>query len=472
MRLTPKSFAFVWTCIICSPAIAQTTVNLTLNEARQAAVHLLLDGQAGAAFQLAEGLLQANPNDRDALIVKSAAARALGDPSLARRVGVQAFRVSQDGPEKYQAARLIAQAATAEERYTWAQYWLRIARQHAPNDAEAEAVARDYQVLRQLNPWSSNISFGLAPSGNINGGSQGTTGYLEGNVDPGFAAFLASFGIYDPETGLRLLGDNERALSGYEANFGIGSQYRLSQTESSATFLSGQLNINRYWLSDEAREQSPTSENSDFDRDSISIGLSHIRVLADGQRPATFSLGYGRDWYGGAPNSRYITASFSQPYLLSERDLLTFGLNTSVSASFNDDIPIRSYGVSTRLLHILENGDRIGGSIRLTKNVSEILDSNSNAAELGASYSFANPIYGLGVQLNATVTLTDIGETRFAPFDREDLTFRAGADVSIPAAEIFGFQPVLEFTAEQNRSTVDQFDRTAFGVGLNFQSSF
>ena len=472
VELTLKALIVAAFALTSNFASAQSSVNLTLDEARQAAVNLLLNGETLTAYQLSQGLLQADPNDRTALVVMSAAARQLGQPKIGRQAGAQAYRISQPGIEKYQAARLTALAAAEEGRFTLAQYWLRLARQHAPNEAEAASVAQDYQVLRQRNPWSSNLSFGVAPSGNINGGSQGNTAYLEGNVDPSFAAFLAAFGIYDPNTGLRLLGDNERALSGYEASLSFGTQYRLNQTPTSATFLSAQANVSRYWLSDEARAQSPTSENGDFDRDSLSFGLSHIQVMAENMRPTTFSLGLGGNLYAGSPSSRYVTASVSQPYLLSDRDLLTLSGTVSVSANYNDEIPVTSINTSARLMHILPSGDRVGGSVSVGRNISDIFDSNSNSLSFGVSYSFAKPIYGMGLAFDLSSTFTNIGETRFAPFDREEVSLRAGANVSVPAAEIFGFQPVISFSAEEVRSTVDQFDRTSFGVGLDFRSSF
>ena len=101
-------------------AEAQTTVELTLDDARTLAMRALLAGEDGAATQIANGLLQANPNDRAALIIMAAAAPRQGNPVEGRKAGARAWRLSQTDTEKYEAARLTALAAASEERYTLA----------------------------------------------------------------------------------------------------------------------------------------------------------------------------------------------------------------------------------------------------------------------------------------------------------------------------------------------------------------
>ena len=453
-------------------ASAQSTVSLSLPEARALASNLLQQGETTAALQVADGLIAANDEDYSAWVIRGAALRVLERPDLARKAASKAYRLAQTTGQKHQAARLAAAANSDEKRYSWAQLWLRLAQENSPNAQASRQIAQDYQQLRRLNPWSFSASVGLAPSGNINGGSESETGYLDDNVDPSFAGFLAFFGIYDPETGLRLLGDNERALSGTEASLSFGAQYRLNESASSATFASVNASLFRYRLSDEARELSPTSENGDFDRDSLSFGLRHVRVLGEGMRPATFNFGIGKNWYGGDPSNRYVTASFSQPFLMSRTELLTLGVNASASASYSDDIPVRSLGASARLLTLRPNGDRLGSSVRVTKSTSDIEDSDYTSLSVGVNYAFARPIFGMGVTLNADATYSDIGDTRFAPFDRTDTSVTFSADIAVPQAEFFGFQPVVSVGYEQTESNLDQFDSSAGTFGLNFRSAF
>ncbi len=461
-----------WFCGTALDAHAQQRTVLTVSEAKTLAQTLLNAGDSTTALQIASVISANNPEDIQAKILVASAAREAGQLGLAIQAARDVYRATQDTETRYIASRIVAISLAEQQKYNWSQYWLRLARQNAPNQTEARRVANDYQQVRQLNPWSFNASLSAAPSSNINGGSQGSTGYIDDNVDQGLLDFLAAFGVYDPNTGLRLLGDNERALSGTEGRLSFGAQYRLSADQASATFLSANISSARYRLSDEAKEESPTSSNRDFNRDSLSFGVRHVRVLAEDMRPATFSFGIGKNWYASDPSNRYMTASFSQPFLLTPSELLTFGIGATVSASYSDDIPIRSFDVSLRHLGIQSNGDRLGHSVRLTKSASEIEDSDYVSLAIGVNYAFAKPIYGFGVTLNADATYSDIGDTRFAPFDRTDTRVSISADIAIPQAEVFGFQPVVSLGLEKTESTVDQFDSQAGTFGLDFRSSF
>ena len=125
-----------------------------------------------------------------------------------------------------------------------------------------------------------------------------------------------------------------------------------------------------------------------------------------------------------------------------------------------------------QLLTLLEGGDRVRSNFQITKSTSDIEDSDYTSLSAGVSYTFAQPILGTFVTLNSDATFNNIGDTRFAPFDRDEITVSVGADISVPQAEVFGFQPVVSLLAERTRSSVDQFDAEGLSVGLDFRSSF
>ena len=106
-------------------ASAQTTVDVSLDDARIIATRALLAGEEELAIQIARGLLQANPDDRTALIIVAAVAPRQGDPETGRKAGGRAWQLSQTEIEKYEAARLTALAAATGKRYTLAEFWLR-----------------------------------------------------------------------------------------------------------------------------------------------------------------------------------------------------------------------------------------------------------------------------------------------------------------------------------------------------------
>ncbi len=133
------------------------------------------------ALQIAEAILTQIPDDRTALIVVAAAAPQVGDPDRGRTAGARAFAVSQTDAQKYEAARLTALAAANDQRYTLATFWLRRALTVAPNDQERNRTLRDARGVTRLNPWSTQLSFSLAPSSNLNGGAEDEASTAPGN---------------------------------------------------------------------------------------------------------------------------------------------------------------------------------------------------------------------------------------------------------------------------------------------------
>ncbi|MDG1868800.1 MAG: hypothetical protein P8J00_13885 [Yoonia sp.] len=118
----------------------------------------------------------------------------------------------------------IAIAHTRLENFTRAQLWLRRAAQYAPDDATKAVVAKDFRTVRERNPWSSSLRFGIFPRSNINNGSTAEIYYLPGLDFP------------------LTLQPSSRALSRFEISGGFSSQYRLHLDDVSATFLTATIN--------------------------------------------------------------------------------------------------------------------------------------------------------------------------------------------------------------------------------------
>ena len=98
----------------------------------------------------------------------------LGNYASAIALGRKAYRTTNDPQMKFYAAQTVAQAHTNAGNLTHAQLWLRRTRQFAPNAEIAGRIAQDYGKLRAQNPWSTSLSFGIAPTTNINGASNKT----------------------------------------------------------------------------------------------------------------------------------------------------------------------------------------------------------------------------------------------------------------------------------------------------------
>lgn len=84
---------------LCSPAVSQT-FELSLDEGRVAARQAALQGQFQLARDLALALIEADPDDRTALVVLAAVHPQLGDGREGRRAGVRAFRLSNTNDER------------------------------------------------------------------------------------------------------------------------------------------------------------------------------------------------------------------------------------------------------------------------------------------------------------------------------------------------------------------------------------
>ncbi|MEM9422741.1 MAG: hypothetical protein AAF986_09585, partial [Pseudomonadota bacterium] len=105
-----KPLALIAALGLSDAAAAQSTVSLSLPQARQLAANLLFDGQPAASLEIADGLIAANADDRTALIIRAGALRALQRPTEARRAAARAYRLSDTPLERYEAARLAAVA--------------------------------------------------------------------------------------------------------------------------------------------------------------------------------------------------------------------------------------------------------------------------------------------------------------------------------------------------------------------------
>ena len=101
--LTLKRVAACLLIGLCYPAFSQT-FELRLDEGRTAARQAAVQGQFQLARDLALALIQADPNDRPALVVLAAVQPQLGDGRAGRRAGVRAFRLSSTEGERYEAA--------------------------------------------------------------------------------------------------------------------------------------------------------------------------------------------------------------------------------------------------------------------------------------------------------------------------------------------------------------------------------
>ncbi len=290
------------------PSHAQGT-QLTAGEMRITAADMLDRGRAEVALELTDALLERDPGDVQALLIRSRALRDLGDfdgAKAAARAVLQ--RAEEDQALRYAASLAMAQALSSEGRRTAAQLWLRRAAHNAPNDFARARAEADFRYVRSRNRWSTQLRFSVTPNSNVNNGSVHDSAQL-----------------YGLPFELALPGATQ-ALSGLELTFGATTRYRLAETRTQASdlILSGWRRT--YILSDSAKQKAPGAEGSDFATTTLSAGFGHKRLLNRGRNEVSFELLGGRHWRGGDHYGDFVRAQTGLRHKLTRRDSLEVGV--------------------------------------------------------------------------------------------------------------------------------------------------
>jgi hypothetical protein len=394
----------------------------------------------------------------DAQAAASVAALNAGQADAGLAAAKQSFENAETPAQKYVAARLAARSYSTMGQDTRAQVWLRVARENAPDEAEAQSVAEDYKFLRNRNPLSVSLSFGVTPSSNVNNGSAAETSDL--------------FGLGLPFT----LNPEARALSGMSYNIGADLSYRVARSARAETYVTAGIDATTYTLSQTARdalaESAPDVKGSDYSNVDLTVGLIHRRILSDGMQPTTFSLEAGKVWYGGDAYSTSIAMGANQAFDLNEKNRIQVSVNTQkrMIESSGDDVVSTSLGATW--LHAFDGGS-IGGLFgQVTRSNSDDGDQDYAGHMVGVSYAPANAIMGMDLSFSMSREVRGYDNSTLANGARTDTTFTAQASAVLTTIEYYGFQPVVSVAARTTNSTLDLFNREGVDVGFNLRSSF
>lgn len=439
-----------------APARAEP-LTLDAEALRKLAFTAVEAGFAGDGLRYTTALLQRDPADSSALVIRSQALRAMGRSDEAVTAARAAWDTAAGDPARFGAAMVMAQAQATAGRRTAAQWWLRRAAEQAPN-ARAEAVARrDFGYVKSRNPWDVQINAGGAPSSNVNNGSQRDTLTLEG-VPFEF--------VIEPEA---------RALSGFEAGLGVQATYRFSPKapQRQTTARLGLL-AEAVVLSDEAQAQAPGLSGGDFAYGALEAGLTHKRAL-DAQGKTALRLGTtaGRNWRGGDPLSDYLRLTAGLDRSVGRRSALSFG--TAVDRVARIDRPLQSSDrteVRLGLGQRANNGDQLSVGLTAARTVSDSAEIRNAAVGLTFGWAKAEPLAGIGVQAQIGLGTRTYADSRFVRGGREDVELTANLTLHFEEIDYLGFSPVLDLQARRNRSNAALYDTQEFGVTFGIRSSF
>lgn len=441
--------------ILLALALPARAQSLTLTPAQMvaAANNALELSRPAAALALAEALLQRDPGDFAALLVRSRALRDLGRAQAAQVVARTAWGAAKTGDQKFAAAVIMAQAASSNGQRTVAQAWLRRAAQHARTPAQHALVRRDFTYVRARNPLSFNLSFGAMPSSNINGGA---------NTDT-----ITLFGLPFE------LSPDAQALSGYQAYFSGALSYRLGENERSET----RIGVKAYgrWnrLSAQAQAAAPGASGHDYDYHSVALTFSHERLAGGPGRILSFGLDLGRNWYGGTVLSDFVQARAGYETRLARGARLTLDARADMQIDAGTSAArtwLATLGSTLRMP--LKNGATLHYGAEAMRSFST--DANRAYGELSADagYTFARPVLGTRLTLGAQIAWREYPVSYYSSNGRRDLTLAAKADFRLENMSFYGFSPVLTLERSHTSSNVSLYGNDRTSIGLSFRSDF
>ncbi|WP_158270844.1 surface lipoprotein assembly modifier [Thalassorhabdomicrobium marinisediminis] len=432
------------------------TFHLSLEDGRIAARQAVLSGQFELARDFAQALLNANTDDRAALIVLAAAQPQLGSGREGRLAGARAYRLSDTPEDRYEAARLTALAAANEERYTLSQVWLRRAAANAPDDRAYRQTQTDYRGIRRLNPLSVSLGFSIAPSNNVNGGSETELNIIDG---------LPFVGV---------LSGDAQALPGVSATADVRLAYAISRGPAHRTSVTGRAYARAVWLSDAAHETSPTSENSDFGSQRLELGLRDERRLAEGF--VTTQATVGSSWFGGVHKTNYING------ILSYGQALTPQTRAEVTSEVQrTDLQGRSRRsnlrrtLSTKLAYRAESGNRTTLQLSHEEQISDSPNERYEAVTARLSYAFADPVGPFQLSASLGASRTHYADYRIifkVPDGRTDTRWFGSLSAVVDTLEYAGFVPVATLGVQDTQSNVSRFQTSEYSLNIGIRSSF
>ncbi|KGB83517.1 hypothetical protein JT55_01760 [Rhodovulum sp. NI22] len=452
-----RPLRLAWLCagllLTALPAVAQTAVTLRPDQMR-AAVGLALEQRDDAtALRLAEALLQRDPQDVFALIAKSRAARNLGQYDTARAAGRAAWQLAETENDRYFAALSVAQALSSAGARTRAQLWLRRAAQVAPSDTARALAVRDFRYVRGRNPWSTQLSFGITPSSNVNNGSKSDT------IDIGGLSFILS-------------GD-ARALSGIEYRFGLQSEYRRRVQERTWLFVSGALDTKSYSLSSEARAQAPDLDSGDLAYQEAQLTFGGTTFVSRATGPTTLSTTFGKAWSGGAHLADYLRLQAQQGVRLGQTGRLRFSLSAEEQwrkdYSINDSTTWTAEAAWSRRLPG-GGGLQLGLGLRDAQSDGPAIAHDARIATV--TYNHGKPVVGAWLGVSLSYEARQYDQPLYGTSARADDKTTLRLTAFFAERDYYGFAPEIALKASRNLSNVSLYENEEYGVSIGVRSAF
>jgi tetratricopeptide (TPR) repeat protein len=451
-----------------SGTVAARDTSLRLDPAgmRQLALTALQSGRPDVVLRLTEALLQRDPEDLMALVLRARVLRDIGRYDEALSLARKAWAGARTTAQRHSIALIMAQALSSSGRRGQAQIWLRRAAHEAPTPAARARVEQDFAYVRSRNPLSVELSFSAAPSNNVNSGSQ----HRRMGLDEFLPGLPGSHLIFTDRP------VDMTALPGWVLQGGVQMRYLFHEGTYGKTSVRAGADWRAVFLSADAQaridqylaDNPGASANRDFSQGGVELGLLHRFERPDwavsGGITASHRLQGGVSAYSG------LRLDLGGEYRPGPRGLLHAGL--SYEARWTG----AAQGPSTRIaavqfgaVHGLVNGDRLRAIVGLRATDAAPLSHSNLATSLRLGWEKSRPIAGIGLDFGLGA------EHRAYPHaivGREDLSLSADLTLRFTKVEYMGFSPTLTLRAARNLSSARMFDGEELGVSLGWRSNF
>ncbi|MFW8593466.1 hypothetical protein ACOHWE_04595 [Cribrihabitans neustonicus] len=436
-------------------------------------MHALRAGKPDLALEVSQALLQADRKNAAAWHLQAAAHAQAGRLAAGRRAAAQAFRFSRDSRGKFQMAQLASRLALQSGSPTLAQYWLRRTAVHAPDEKSVRLIARDYRLLRQINPWSFRLRSEAKPSTNVNNGSDDTLQIIDGAP--------SAQGRYGPRA---------VALSGTIGIADATLSRRLRENRTSVTSINARLYLQRVALSGEAKAKAAElarltrttmPRNSEFASTYAALTLAHAFAIGDPDKGSTarIALTAATSWYGGERGYDLIKLAGSRSWQAAA------STRVELNASAEQRIKPRHPGLDATVLSAgagLSRKLADGSSLNLTLGVRDTaaghVNSTFRTATVRLGYSPAKSFGPVNLSTSLILGQSDYPiyyggfPAQSLPGGRQDMSAYADLNLFFERFDYAGFAPMLRLRGGKRSSNHNRFDSTEFSVSLGIETTF
>ncbi|WP_108813987.1 tetratricopeptide repeat protein [Loktanella sp. Alg231-35] len=441
-----------------APALSQSN----LADLQAGAEASLVAGEPTQTAALAEQMLAQDPDSYPALFLLAVAQSELGQDAASAKTAARAYDVAPDEQSRLQAARLVARGRGRLNQFVRAEFWLRRAANNISSEEDAQAVVTEYVRITAANPLSVQLNGSIAPSDNVNNGSD--DGILE------FEGIPLTF----------LLPEDRRALSGVEYFGSVQLAYRLSEDETQRTSLNAAMSGQAYTLSSEARgllDSSPNADirsvtGNDFSTFLAQIGASHTRKTLSPLGPVTFGFNLGSYWSGGNRIVDFSDLIVSHTIPVNNRAFYSIRGSVRDQNVLTDAlVDTLTYDLSGSFSSALPNNDKIQLTLTSRKNEAGP-ESSYTEYSSEVSYEFAQPV--LGTRWSSSL---ELGYRNYRVFTttldgRRDHFVTIGANTVFEDIRYFGFSPSLDVSATRTSSNAEEVESSALQIRFGIVSNF